>query len=121
MNCCYCVMQEAFNLSVCREDRHVIQTQSIIHCAHHRWKHRRTVFVGVFQRRRELFLSHIINGNTDEHISSMYSRGEGNCSQITDESTNGHKPSVYYRGEGNRSYIPDGNIDDLCPSVFFQR
>jgi len=91
-------MRETFNLSVCRQDKHAIQTQSVIHCAHHRWKHRRTVSIGVFQRQRELFLSHITDGNTDEH-----------------------KPSVYYRGEGNCSNITDGNTDDLCPSVFFKR
>ena len=69
--------------------------------------------------RRELFLSHITDRNTDGHIPSMYSRGEGNCSPITDENTDEHKPSVFYRGEGNCSNITDGNTDDLCSSVFF--
>jgi hypothetical protein len=55
--CCYCVVWPVFNLSVCREDKHAIHTQSVIHCAHHQGKHRRLVSIIVFRRQRELFTS----------------------------------------------------------------
>jgi len=58
MNCCYCVMREAFNLSVCREDD--------------------------MQYRHNLsFTTHITDGNIDILCSLVYFRGEGNCSYLT--------------------------------------
>ena len=120
MNCCYCVMREAFNLSVYREDD--------------------------MQYRHNLsFTTHITDRNIDILCSLVYFRGEGNCSYLTSpmetltdtfhrcipeaKGTVPRSPmktltNINHRcfiGEGNCSNITDGNTDDLCSSVFFQR
>ena len=92
MNCCYCVVHAAFNLSVCRID--------------------------MKYRHNMLFTMHIIDGNTDKLCSLVYSKGEENCSHITDGNTDIMISSVYSRGEENYSHITDGNIDGHSSLVY---
>ena len=121
LNWCYYVMCAAFNLSICKMDRQGMQIQSVIHCAKHRWKHRRFMFVSVFQRQRELFpstrhcslykpLMEIPTICVCRCIPDM--RGtvplhqELFTMQTIDGNTNSLCPSVYSRGKGNCSSPP---------------